>query len=53
MKRWRKCNGHLTQAAQVLGVSRVTVWNQMKRYGVHLERKPNFGPPKSIGTDEL
>lgn len=39
-----KSNGHLTQAARMLGVSRVTVWNQMKRYHVHIDRKPNAGP---------
>jgi two-component system, NtrC family, response regulator HydG len=48
-----KCNGRLTQAAQVLGVSRVTVWNQMKRYGVHLERKPNLRRSEPTGNDEL
>ena len=47
-----KCNGHLTQAAQVLGVSRVTVWNQMKRYGVHLERKPNWRRSQPTGNEE-
>jgi two-component system response regulator HydG len=34
----RSCGGNVTQAAKVLGVSRVTVWNRMKRYGIDLKR---------------
>jgi PAS domain S-box-containing protein len=48
-----KTNGHLTQAARMLGISRVTVWNQMKRYGVQIDRKPNVGQPASAPLDEL
>lgn len=30
-----KCGGNQSKAAEVLGVSRVTVWNRMKRHGVN------------------
>ena len=33
-----KANGNQTMAAELLGVSRVTVWNQMKRFNVELNR---------------
>jgi transcriptional regulator of acetoin/glycerol metabolism len=35
-----KTNGNQTKAAQILGVTRVTIWNRMKRYG--LSSKPNY-----------
>lgn len=31
-------NGNVTQAAQTLGVSRVTVYKWMKRYGISIQR---------------
>jgi len=31
-------NGNQSKAASILGVSRVTVWNQMKRFGINLKR---------------
>jgi two-component system, NtrC family, response regulator HydG len=34
----RSCHGNVTQAAKLLGVSRVTVWNRMKRYGIDMKR---------------
>ena len=34
----RQCNGNQTQAAHVLGINRVTVWNRMKKYGVDLKK---------------
>ncbi len=40
-----KVGGHLTRAAQILGLSRVTVWNRMKRYDVRIERKTDLGHP--------
>jgi two-component system response regulator HydG len=30
-----KAKGNQSMAADILGVSRVTVWNQMKRFGIH------------------
>jgi transcriptional regulator with PAS, ATPase and Fis domain len=30
--------GNQTKAAQILGVSRVTVWNRMKKYGIDLKK---------------
>ena len=32
-------NGNQTRAAQILGVSRVTVWNRMKRFGIRAQKK--------------
>jgi transcriptional regulator with GAF, ATPase, and Fis domain len=34
----RKTNGNQTQAARLLGVNRVTVWNRMKKYHIDLKR---------------
>jgi two-component system, NtrC family, response regulator HydG len=34
----RLCQGNITRAAKMLGVSRVTVWNRMKRYGIDVKR---------------
>ncbi len=34
----KKCNGNQTRAAEILGVSRVTVWHRMKKYGIDLKR---------------
>ncbi len=34
----RQTNGNQTQAARILGVNRVTVWNRMKKYGVDLKK---------------
>lgn len=33
------CNGNQSQAAERLGISRVTVWNRMKRYGLRTVRQ--------------
>ena len=30
----QQTNGNQTRAAEILGISRVTVWNRMKRYGI-------------------
>ena len=34
----RQTNGNQTQAARVLGINRVTVWNRMKKYGIDLKK---------------
>jgi two-component system response regulator HydG len=34
-----KSGGNQSRAAELLGISRVTVWNQMKRYGVTAQKK--------------
>lgn len=34
-----QAGGNQSMAAEILGVSRVTVWNQMKRFGVNVDRK--------------
>ncbi len=36
-----KADGNQSRAAEILGISRVTVWNQMKRYGVTAQKKIN------------
>jgi PAS domain S-box-containing protein len=48
-----KSNGNLTQAARMLGISRVTVWNQMKRYGIRIERTPNTRHEAAVSGDDL
>jgi PAS domain S-box-containing protein len=34
----RQTNGNQSQAARILGINRVTVWNRMKKYGIDLKR---------------
>ncbi len=34
----RKAGGNQSKAARLLGVSRVTVWNRMKKYGIDIRR---------------
>ena len=34
-----KSGGNQSQAAKIIGVSRVTVWNRMKRYNLQAKRK--------------
>jgi transcriptional regulator with PAS, ATPase and Fis domain len=34
----RRTNGNQTQAARLLGVNRVTVWNRMRKYGIDLKK---------------
>jgi len=34
----RRTNGNQTQAARMLGINRVTVWNRMRKYGVDLKK---------------
>ena len=34
----RQSNGNQSQAARILGISRVTVWNRMRKYGIDLKR---------------
>jgi transcriptional regulator of acetoin/glycerol metabolism len=35
----KQTGGNQSEAAHILGVSRVTVWNQMRRFGISLKRK--------------
>jgi two-component system, NtrC family, response regulator HydG len=39
LKALEEAGGNQSEAAHILGVSRVTVWNQMKRFGVHIKHK--------------
>ena len=32
----KRTRGNQTKAAEILGISRVTVWNQIKKYRIHL-----------------
>lgn len=41
--------GNQSQAADLLGISRVTVWNRMKRYGLTLKRKVKPKPGRVVG----
>ena len=34
----RQTNGNQTQAARILGINRVTVWNRMRKYGIDLKK---------------
>ena len=34
----KKTNGNQSQAARILGINRVTVWNRMKKYGIDLKK---------------
>jgi two-component system, NtrC family, response regulator HydG len=34
----RQSGGNQTQAARILGINRVTVWNRMKKYGIDLKK---------------
>jgi len=34
----RQSGGNQSQAARILGINRVTVWNRMKKYGINLKR---------------
>ncbi|MGB5749778.1 MAG: sigma 54-interacting transcriptional regulator [Desulfobacterales bacterium] len=34
----KKSNGNQSQAARILGINRVTVWNRMKKYGIDLKK---------------
>jgi len=34
----RQANGNQSQAARILGVNRVTVWNRMKKHGVDVKK---------------
>jgi transcriptional regulator of acetoin/glycerol metabolism len=35
----KKAGGNQSKAARILGVSRVTVWNRMKKFGIDLTRQ--------------
>jgi len=34
----RQSNGNQSQAARILGVNRVTVWNRIKKYNINLKK---------------
>jgi transcriptional regulator of acetoin/glycerol metabolism len=34
----RESNGNKSEAARILGVNRVTVWNRMKKYGIDIQK---------------
>jgi transcriptional regulator of acetoin/glycerol metabolism len=34
-------NGNQSRAADILGISRVTVWNRMKKYGITTQKNIN------------
>lgn len=38
----RFSRGNKTKAAKILGVHRMTVWNRMRKYGIHLENKVEY-----------
>ena len=38
----RETGGNQTQAARLLGINRVTVWNRMRKYGIDLKRDIQF-----------
>jgi transcriptional regulator of acetoin/glycerol metabolism len=37
LKALRRVNGNQSEAARTLGVSRVTIWKRIKKYGVNLD----------------
>ncbi len=39
IKALRASGGNKSAAAKLLGVNRMTVWNRMRKYGLHLEKK--------------
>jgi transcriptional regulator of acetoin/glycerol metabolism len=36
----RKAEGNQSEAARLLGISRVTVWNRLKKFKIDLKREP-------------
>jgi transcriptional regulator with GAF, ATPase, and Fis domain len=45
--------GNQTQAARLLGINRVTVWNRMRKYGVDLKKviaQPSVSPARQNGA---
>ena len=38
IKALRRTNGDQTQAARLLGINRVTVWNRMRKHGIDLKK---------------
>lgn len=39
MEAWHTSNGHITQAASLLGISRTTLWRKMVKYGLIEEKQ--------------
>lgn len=42
----RQTGGNQSKAAEILGISRVTVWNRMKRYGIDAKRSIEVHDPQ-------
>ncbi|MBT6337916.1 MAG: hypothetical protein HOJ48_01325, partial [Desulfobacula sp.] len=38
----RQTNGNQSQAAHILGINRVTVWNRIKKYNINLKKNIVF-----------
>lgn len=38
IKALKEANGNQSEAAKILGVSRVTVWNRVNRYGIKIKK---------------
>jgi len=39
IKALKKTDGNQSQTAKILGISRVTVWNRMNKYGIDLKKQ--------------
>lgn len=48
VKALRQSGGNQSEAARILGVSRVTVWNRMKKYGIRLRSDVSHGEKDGI-----
>jgi len=46
----RQTNGNQTQAARLLDVNRVTVWNRMKKYNIDLKKVLSVNPRRNEGV---
>ena len=44
------CGGNQSKAAKRLGVSRVTVWNRMKKYNIDLKKVLSVNPRRNEGV---
>ena len=48
-----KAQGNRSEAARILGVSRVTVWNQMKQFGIDLKEMGRWTGKRSQGKTTI
>ena len=46
----RQTKGNQTQAARLLGINRVTVWNRMKKYNIDLKKVLSVNPRRNEGV---